>query len=76
MSIKVGSRVKVFDHRLYRDDISTPLSETMKEATIVKIYQEAGKLKFSRPVADVIFDYRPDEISQGHFVHQIEVLKG
>lgn len=69
--IKEGSRVKVFDHRLYSDDITTPLSVTMKEATVVEVYQEKKNLKFSQMVADVIFDYRPNEISQAHFVHQI-----
>ncbi len=70
--IEEGSKVKVFDHRLYEDDISTPLSVTMKAATVVEIYQEEKKLKFSCLVADVVFDYRPDEISKAHFVHQME----
>jgi len=74
MAIKEGSRVRIFDHRLYEDDISTPLSVTMKEAVVVKIYQENKWHKFSRLVADVIFDYQPDEISKAHFVDQIEVL--
>ena len=74
MDIKKGSRVKVFDHRLYDNDITTPLDVTMKEATVVKVYQETKRYKFSRLVADVIFDYRPNEISKAHFVNQIVAL--
>jgi len=75
MTIEVGSRVWVFDHRLFDNDITTPLSVTMKKATVIKVYQEEGKLKYSRPVADVTFDYRPDEISKAHFVSQIDEIK-
>jgi len=74
MAIKEGSRVKVFDHKLYENDISTPLSVTMKEATVKSIYQERYGLKFSRLVADVVFDYRPNEVSRGHFVDQIDEI--
>ncbi len=70
--IDKGSRVKVFDHRLYEDDISTPLSVTMKPATVVKrhIYGH-----YKRDVIDVIFDHKPTEISQCHFTHTAEELK-
>jgi precorrin-4 methylase len=77
MAIKEGSRVKVFDHRLYEDDRSTPLSVTMRVATIKKVYQEDAHThyKYSTPVADVVFDHRPDEISKGHFINVMEELE-
>lgn len=79
MAIEIGSRVKVFDHLLYENDITTPLEVTFKEATVHDIYTEkkCGKLplKWKQPVADVIFDHRPDEISQGHFVSQMEEIQ-
>ena len=76
MAKEIGlySRVWVFDHRLYGDDVSTPLSVTMKKATVVDIYKEKGGLKFSHIVADVEFDYRPNEISKAHFVNMIDEI--
>jgi len=70
-----GDRVMVFDSRSYVDDVITPISMTMKPATIVSRY---GKLKehyktcdyVSGPypdLIDVIFDHRPNEVSKGHF---------
>src|SRR5260221_7047258 len=62
-----GDRVMVFDSRAYKDDISTPLSITMKPATIVSRY---GKVKANDRLGlilgpypdliDVIFDCRPN----------------
>lgn len=70
-----GDKVMVFDSRLYVDDVITPLSVTMKPATIVSRY---GRLKehyktcdyVSGPypdLIDVVFDHRPGCISKGHF---------
>lgn len=79
MAIQKGSRVKLFDHRLYEDDRSTPLNVTMKKAMVVEVYRERkGRkyhFKYSKAVADVRFDYRPDEISRGHFVDQMELIE-
>ena len=70
-----GTRVKVFDSSLYKDDKKTPPSVTIKKATVVKWYA------YSRPpigggdgpnweyenLVDVVFDHRPDSISHAHF---------
>ena len=64
----VGDRVMVFDDRRYKGDRSTPLSVTMRPATIDRLY----KLDDGRPVADVRFDEdRPiigNRLSTAHFV--------
>ena len=64
----VGDRVMVFDHLRYKDDYSTPLSVTMRPATIERLY----KLNDGRPAADVRFDEdRPiigGRLSAEHFV--------
>jgi len=58
-----GLRIKVFDHRLFKDDVTTPLSITMQPATVVDERTD----EFRRRLYDVRFDYRPDPISRGHF---------
>ena len=73
MAIEVGSRVKVFDGSLFEDDITTPLSVTMQSATVKRLYWEKGE--FGRKLADVEFEYRPGEISRGHFVDLIELIQ-
>lgn len=70
--IKKGSRVKVFDHRLFIDDESTPLSITMKAATVIKCHPSAHNEE--ETLVDVEFDYRPGEISRCHFIWGIESL--
>lgn len=73
-----GTRVIVFDSRLYKDDVSTPLSHTMRPATVKQWY---GK-RCSRPgcgtvdgnLVDVEFDHRPGEVSKGHFADRLEEL--
>lgn len=59
-----GDRVKVFDPLLYKDDVSTPLSRTMRPATIVKRY---GLSRDYPDLLDVEFDHRPGVISRAHF---------
>ena len=54
MAIEVGSRVKVFDGRLFEDNITTPLSVTMQSATVKRLYWEKGE--FGRKLADVEFE--------------------
>ncbi len=54
--------IKVFDHRLFIDDVTTPLSVTMKPARILRSYIQDGQ-----KMIDVVFEYRPNEISKGHF---------
>jgi len=73
MAIDEGSRVKVFDGRLFHDNMTTPLSVTMRSATVKRLYWEKGE--FGRKLADVEFDYRPGEISRGHFVDLIDLIQ-
>lgn len=37
-NIMPGSRVRVFDWRLFEDDVSTPLTFTVRPATVVRRY--------------------------------------
>lgn len=76
-----GDRVMVFDSRLYVNDVITPLSMTMKPATIVSRY---GSLKTSfigfslgpyPDLIDVIFDHRPGCVSRGHFTDNKKAIK-
>lgn len=72
-TLNVGDRVIVFDHTLYKDDITTPLAMTMKPATITDIqipYDMKGELLIS-----VRFDHRPKTISRNHFSSYIERVK-
>lgn len=64
----VGERVKVFDHLLYKDDISTPLSVTMRFATILNIHKDPKKYRL---LYDVVFD---DRISSCHLIHALEKI--
>ena len=59
---QIGDEVLVFDRTLYRDDLTTPLTVTLKEATIVKVYG-VGTDK----TADVRFHHN-NRISKGHFL--------
>src|ERR1700733_10434767 len=76
---KEGDRVMVFDHRLYKDDVTTPISMTVKPATVVKWY---GKTKTVYRIndfefgpypslVDVLFDHRQEEISEAHFTYAL-----
>ena len=74
-----GTRVMVFDPRLFEDDVSTPLSHTVRPATVKRWY---GKLRcrsrcgiVARNLVDVEFDYRPGEVSPGHFADHVEVMR-
>lgn len=67
--LKVGHKVWVFDHRLWVDDVKTPLSVTMQKATIVKIHHS----KHGAEVADVVFDYR-EGVSKSHFIDNTELI--
>jgi hypothetical protein len=73
-----GDRVLGFDNRLYVNDRVTPLSVTMKPATIICRYGYVSYdmmriLGWSYETAqypdlcDIKFDHRPDEISKAHF---------
>ena len=75
-----GTRVLVFDGRLFKDDVSTPLSQTMRSATVKQWYSlwGGGSSPSSHIVdenlIDVEFDHRAGEVSRGHFAQHVEVL--
>jgi hypothetical protein len=72
---QVGDKVLVFDHRLFKDDKSTPLSMTMKEAKVICRYGQRSRYNPSwiyPDLIDVVFDYRPNEISHAHFTEYIK----
>ena len=72
-----GTRVTVFDGRLFKDDVSTPLSHTMRSATVKQWYGKRSKHHgvYSNLI-DVEFDHRPGKVSRGHFADQVEVIDG
>jgi hypothetical protein len=71
-----GDRVKVFDHWLYKDDRETPLSVTVKEATVIRRYGKRSEYSghIYPDLVDVEFDHRPGEESRGHFTSGVEKL--
>ena len=77
MEIFPGTRVKAFDTTLYKNDKLTPLSMTMKPATVVCRY---GYRSYYHPewvypdLVDVKFDHRKDYISHGHFTNSVELI--
>lgn len=66
----IGVRCLAFDHRIYVDDKTTPLSMTMQPGTVVNrsVEERRGRL-----LADVLFDSDP-RVSKGHFVDCLESL--
>jgi hypothetical protein len=67
--------VVVFDHLLFVDDVTTPLSHTCRPATVLRHYgyrdTEFGIYPSS---IDVRFDHRPERESRGHFTTHIRRL--
>lgn len=72
--ITIGSRIKVFDSRLFKNDIATPLSYTIRLATVVRRYFYKSQVYDGySDVIDVIFDYLPNQISKCHFVSGVKM---
>jgi hypothetical protein len=69
-SCSYGAPVMVFDPRLFKNDLDTPLSITVQRAVVVNDRTD----EHSRRLLDVRFDYRPDEISHGHFADRVKWL--
>lgn len=76
-----GTRVMVFDHTLFKDDVSTPLSFTVRPATVVCRYGRKTKPDFMTEtgwiypdLVDVKFDH-DGRISHGHFTDGVKLLK-
>jgi|HubBroStandDraft_2_1064218.scaffolds.fasta_scaffold868868_1 hypothetical protein len=67
-------RVLVFDHRLFKDDVSTPISYTMKPATVVRRYGIKHNDMIYPDLIDVVFDHRPETVSVSHFTSGAEEI--
>jgi len=68
--MNVNDQVKAFDSTLYKNDIETPITFTMRLAMVKKVYQD----KEERDVADVLFIHS-GKISHGHFIETLELYK-
>lgn len=66
---KKGERGTIFDHSLYKDDISTPIGYTTKPCTIVNFHSD-GRL-----LIDVVFHHN-GRLSEGHFIEGFNKLRG
>ena len=80
-NIMPGDRVKVFDSFLFKNDKSTPLSVTMKPATVVCRYGKKERALdqdgfwYYPDLVDVIFDHLPAKyISHAHFTNGVDIL--
>ena len=74
-NIMPGTRLLVFDYRLFKDDVTTPSSDTWKPATVVCRYGFKSKWHGNYPdVVDVIFDHQPEQVSKSHFTKGCQVL--
>lgn len=73
--IMPGARVLVFDHLLFKDDVSTPLSFTERPATVLCRYGYRSLFGFTYPdLLDVKFDHR-EQVSHGHFTKWCKEIK-
>ena len=79
--IMPGDRVMVFDSLLYVDDKTTPLSHTVRPATVVcrygyKVFYPASMDKpwIYPDNVDVLFDHRPKSVSKRHFTYGVKQL--
>lgn len=76
-----GARVKVFDSASFKNDKLTPLSKTVKPATVVCRYGKPRKVYVKDEcelgpypdLVDIIFDDQPERISKGHFTSGVEL---
>jgi len=66
-----GTRVVVFDPSLFIDDKKTPLSTTMKPATVLRWYGRRSNFGgVNESLIDVNFDHRGE--SCGHFTTHVK----
>lgn len=86
--IMPGSRVMVFDNLLFKNDTDTPISFTVRPATVVCRYGRktslfeghltvptGGYFTSCYPdLVDVVFDHRPNEVSKGHFTEGVKEI--
>ena len=81
----VGARVKAFDHILFKEDVSTPLSTTMKTGTVIKRYScySLSIDSYYPDLVDIRMDYcrfshlegEERYMSRGHFTEGIQIVK-
>jgi len=70
-----GTRVVVFDSRLYKDDRETPISETLCMATVCCWYGKEGLFGQCKSLVDVEFDHNPGHVSKGHFTFGLKKVE-
>lgn len=68
-----GTRVKVFDSSIYINDVQTPISLTMKSATVLCWYGKENIFGRYSSLVDVLFD-DDSKVSHGHFTDVIEMI--
>jgi hypothetical protein len=80
IGLPLGTRVIVFDSRLYKDDVTTPSAQTRQPATVLRHYGEPLQhyskdlhLGPYESLIDVQFDH-DGRISKGHFTWGIELI--
>lgn len=74
MNVMAGCRVLVFDSRRFVNDVATPLSVTLRPATVIRRYKRRS---FGGRGMDDLVDVRydgEDRISRGHFVSWLRLL--
>jgi hypothetical protein len=69
-----GTRVLVFDSRLYVDDKKTPINETLNMATVLCWYGTFRNHRY-KSLIDVEFDHQPGQISHGHITTAVRVVE-
>jgi len=68
-----GTRVLVFDWRRYRDDVATPIDQTLCPATVQCWYgQETQHGRYD--LIDVEFEDRPGAVSRGHITATVRII--
>jgi hypothetical protein len=79
----IGDRVWVFDSLLFKNDKSTPLSYTVRKATVIEwigyiteYYSPDLSLGPYDSCVTVLFDHRPERASPGHFTYAVEFVEG
>ncbi len=76
--ISIGSRVKVSDSLLFKNDVDTPLSVTMVNATVTRVYKDSeGRGIINVRTDRVRFPHLKGKIrhrSNGHFLNGVELL--
>ena len=66
----------VFDNTLFKNDVDTPLSVTMKPATVTCWYGYRDKqFGIYANMVDVLFDQKPERVSRSHFVWATKKLQ-